>query len=133
MYVQETLVATVSVLAGFYGALTLYRYLKHRKQRRSEGPVGYPFFGILSQIGNFNVIHKTLTAIGQRYGRSFQFKLLGKKVVVLRSASIVQTAFNDADLVDRKETFFQQYVFNGKGFAFANYKNYVPELRSVFQ
>lgn len=133
MYVQETLVATVSVLAGLYGVMSLYRYLQHRKRQRSEGPVGYPFFGILSQIGNFNVIHKTLTAIGKRYGRFFQFKLLGKKVVVLRSVSIVQTAFDDTDLVDRKETFFQQYVFNGKGFAFANYKNYVPELRSVFQ
>ncbi|XP_045175059.2 cytochrome P450 2J4-like isoform X3 [Mercenaria mercenaria] len=132
MYVQETLVATASVLAGFYGVLSLFRYLRRRRKQQSPGPVGYPFFGILSQIGNFNVIHKTLTAIGKRYGRFFQFKLVGKNVVVLRSASIVQTAFDDANLVDRKETFFQKYVFNGKGFAFANYKNYVPELRNVF-
>lgn len=132
MYIQETLMVLATILSCLYGISSLYRYLTHRRLP-SPGPVGYPYFGILSQIGNFNVIHKTLTALGRRYGRFFQFKILGKNIVVLRSASIVETAFEDSSLTDRKETFFQKFVFNGKGFAFANYKNYVPELREIFQ
>lgn len=131
MFVQEVLMVLAVLLSGFYGITTFMRYIS-RRRRLSPGPVGYPFFGILSQIGNFNVIHKTLTKLGERYGRFFQFKIFGKKVVVLRSASVMQTALEDSSFMDRKETFFQKYVFNGKGFAFANYKNYVPELRHIF-
>jgi len=71
--------------------------------------------------------------MGKSYGRYFQFKLLGRRVVVLRSASIVQQAFEDVTMYDRKETFFQNYVFEGKGFAFAKYSRSVPELRQLFQ
>lgn len=120
-----------SLLTGLVGLSFLLRYLD-RRRNVVPGPAGYPFIGILTKIGNFNVIHKTLTLIGQKYGRSFQFTLLGKQIVVLRSASIVETALENTGTTDRRETFFQKYVFNGFGFAFSNYKNYVPELRHVF-
>ncbi|KAH3848549.1 hypothetical protein DPMN_090916 [Dreissena polymorpha] len=78
-------------------------------------------------------VYKTLTSIGKRYGRTFQFKQLGKRVVVLRTASIVHTAFENVHFDDRKQPFLQKYILNNSGFAFADYKSYVPELRALFK
>ncbi|KAL4218765.1 hypothetical protein ACF0H5_021352 [Mactra antiquata] len=133
-YDQSTLFIGIGVGITCLILALFLRYLRVKaKKKENNGPVGYPFIGILSQLGNFNVIHQTLTAIGKRYGRMFHFEVLGKKMVVLRTVSITEQALTDDRLTDRKETFFQRYIFNGKGFAFSNYANYVPELRELFQ
>lgn len=132
MTVTEALLWISACLTAICGVTTYVRYVG-RKRKRAPGPSGFPFLGILLELGPLNSLHKGLTSIGKSYGRYFQFKLLGKRVVVLRSASIVQQAFDNEDFDDRKETFFQKYVFEGKGFAFANYGRYVPELRELFQ
>lgn len=129
---MEALVWTTSVLGVIYSTMVLLKYLD-RRRKRPPGPVGYPFIGIILDLLPMNSIHKALTSIGKSYGRHFQFNFLGKRVVVLRSASIIEQAFDDDTLDDRKETFFQKYVFDGKGFAFANYRSCVPELRQLFQ
>lgn len=132
MTATELLLWTGSILFTLYVVIVFIKQLEKRR-KLPPGPTGYPFLGLVGELLPLNSIHKALTAIGKSYGRHFQFNFLGKRVVVLRSASIVEKAFDDVTCDDRKETFFQNYVFNGKGFAFANYKKQVPELRALFQ
>ena len=113
-------------------SLGIFRHLR-RRSKWSPGPSGYPFIGILSLLGGYNIIHKTLTSFGKVYGKICQFKVLGRRSVVLRSASVVETALQNINSTNRSEPFFQYYVFKGKDFAFADYSKRVPDLREVFQ
>ena len=108
-----------------------YASLKHRI-RRWPGPLGLPYIGVLLKAGNLNVFHQTLTRWNTKYGKMFRFKLLGRRSVVLRSVSVMERALDSQKMTGRKSPFFQKYVLNDKGFAFANYEGKVPKMRELF-
>ena len=97
------------------------------------GPSGYPVVGLLFRLLPLTQLHQAFDRVHRKYGRRFQVRLLGRKMVVLRSASVVEQAFDSAVLVGRKQPFLHTYVFEGKALAFSDYVATVPQLRAAIQ
>lgn len=107
-----------------------------RRHRPIPGPKGIPVLGNMLQMDMRRVQHD-VTNWTRTFGKLFQISLLGRKVVVISDAKLLQKAFAGKALSfhlnDRSENITKHVYYNRKHIGLANLSKETISLRNILK
>lgn len=106
------------------------------KSRTLPGPKGVPILGNMLQMDMGRVQHE-ITNFSKTFGKMFKLSLLGKNIVVISNAKLLEKAFTGAalgsHLNDRSENVTKHVYYGRKHIGLANLSPETVSLRNILR